>query len=339
MEARARRAIAAIALLISGPAIALMDLATGLEVSFSIFYVIPPVVAGWYLGGRLGVLVALVTGLSWAYAESVARPASLTAALWNRSTRIGVLVAFTYLIDLVHRNQQELRRLLVQREEFLSLVAHELRAPVAAIEIVATGLAATKEQSEPARRALEQLREQARALTSLAEGLLSVGRLEAHPAASDREWIDLRALVLPLAERGPRVLVTAPMSPVPVEANTDVIRRALLNVVDNALKFSEPEQPVEVDLRTEDGHARVRVADHGIGLDPREIPRLFGKYSRLRPARSFTGIGLGLYYAQLAVQAHGGTISAQSAGPGHGATFELQLPLAERPPAETVSRG
>jgi len=339
MDDRAQRAAAAIALLASGLAIALIDITTGLAVSFSIFYVIPPVIAGWYLGGRLGVLVALVTGLSWAYAESVTRPASLTAALWNRTTRIAVLVAFTYLIDLVHRNQQELRRLLVQRDEFLSLVAHELRAPVAAIEIVATGLASTHGLGEPAQRALQQMREQARGLTSLAEGLLSVGRLEAHPAASDRESVDLRALVLALAERGPRVVVTAPMSPVIVEADTDVIRRALLNVVENALKFSEPAQPVEVVLRTENGFACVRVVDHGIGIDSTEIPRLFGKYIRLRSARSFTGIGLGLYYAQLALQAHGGAISAHSAGPRQGATFDLQLPLAQQAVTESASRG
>ena len=336
MNRRVAVAVAATALLVSGPTIALIDLSTGLEVSFSIFYVIPPVVAGWYLGGRLGVLVAIVTGLSWAYAESVARPASFTAALWNRSTRIAVLVAFTYLIDMVHRNQEELRGLLVQRDDFLSLVAHELRAPVAAIEIVATGLAATQQDSEPAHRALQRLHEQARALTSLAEGLLSVGRLEAHPAASDRDLIDLRALVLSLAERGPRVLVTAPMSPVFVQADADVIRRALVNVVDNALKFSGPNQPVEVGLEATDGQARVRVADRGIGLDATEIPRLFGKYARLRSARTFTGIGLGLYYAQLAIRAHGGTISAQSAGPGHGATFDAHLPLA---PAVAESAG
>jgi len=134
-------------------------------------------------------------------------------------------------------------------------------------------------------------------------------------------------------------VVTAPMSPVVVEADTDVIRRALLNVVENALKFSEPAQSVDVDLRVEHGRARVRVVDHGIGLDPTEISRLFAKYSRLRSARSFTGIGLGLYYAQLAVQAHGGAIFAHSAGPGHGATFDLQLPLAQQPPAESANRG
>jgi len=330
--------VATIALLACGPAIALIDLSTGLEVSFSIFYVIPPVIAGWFLGWRAGVLVALLTGASWAYAESISRPASLAAALWNRGTRIVVLVAFTYLIDLVHRNQEELHRLLEQRDEFLSLVAHELRAPVAAIEIVATGIARTQTVSDDARRALQQMREQARGLTALAEGLLSVGRLEAHPVVGERERVDLRALVLALAERTPRVVVTAPMAPVVVEADTEVIRRALMNVVDNALKFSEATQSVEVDLQADDGRAWVRVVDHGIGLERAEIPSLFGKYSRLRSARRFTGIGLGLYYAQLALRAHGGAISADSTGPGQGATFELQLPLARQSVTETPLR-
>jgi chemotaxis family two-component system sensor kinase Cph1 len=330
--------IAAIALLVSGPVIALIDLGTGLEVSFSIFYVIPPVIAGWYLGGRLGIVVALITGLSWAYAESVARPANVAAALWNRSTRIGVLVAFTYLIDLLHRNQRELRRLLVQRDEFLSLVAHELRAPVAAIEIVATGLARAQEVGAAERRALEQLREQARGLTGLAESLLSVGRLEARATVAESESVDLRALVLSVAQTTPRVRATAPMSPVVVDADSDVIRRALMNVVENALKFSDPATPVEVELASDGTHARIRVVDQGIGLDPAEVGRLFHKYSRMRAARSVTGIGLGLYYARLALRAHRGEISADSDGPGHGTTFELQLPLASSSLGGSVAR-
>jgi hypothetical protein len=121
---RAERVIAAIVLLVSGPGIAFIDLTTGLEVSFSIFYVIPPVVAGWYLGGRLGVLVALVTGLSWAYAESVTRPASLAAGLWNRSTRIVVLVRFTYQIDHVQLHHPENLTHHHQRHQYISLVSH-----------------------------------------------------------------------------------------------------------------------------------------------------------------------------------------------------------------------
>lgn len=297
-------------------------------------------VAGWYFGKHLGVLVALLTGLSWAYAESVARPANIAAALWNRSTRIAVLVAFTYLIDLVHRNQEELRRLLAQRDDFLSLVAHELRAPVAAIEIVATGLARTRAVGDAEKRALDQMREQARGLTALAEGLLSVGRLEAHPpTATEREPIDLRPLVLSLAETTPRARVSAPMDPVMVAADSEVIRRALHNVTENALKFSDEEQPIEIDLATDGAEARIRVIDHGIGLDPAAVEGLFRKYGRLPAARSFTGIGLGLYYARMALRAHGGEIVARSDGPGQGATFELRLPVTKAVATEPAARG
>lgn len=339
MDPRAQRVVTTVALLLAGPAIALVDLATGLEISFSIFYVIPPVVAGWYLGARVGVLVAILTGLGWAYAESVTRTASVSAALWNRGTRILVLVAFTYLIDLVHRNQQELRRLVIQRDEFLSLVAHELRAPVAAIEIVATGLAATRGLEHRERRALDQMREQAHGLTALAEGLLSVGKLETHASLSEREEVDLRTLLVSLAEATPRLALTTPMTPVIIDADREVIRRALTNVVENALKFSEATQPVEVQLRAAETHALVRVVDHGIGLEPSEVASLFRKYARMPAAKPFAGIGLGLYYAQLALRAHGGAISASSAGPGRGTTFELQLPLAARRAFVTESSG
>jgi signal transduction histidine kinase len=328
VDARAQRIAGTVGLFIAAPAIAAIDLLTGLEFSFSIFYVIPPVVASWYLGARIGVLVALVTGLSWAYAESVARPAGLSAALWNRGTRILVLVAFTYLIDLVHRNQQELRRLLVQRDEFLALVAHELRAPVAAIEIVATGLARGRPVEDRERRALEQMRDQARGLTALAESLLAVGKLESHKSTPEREDVDLRALLVTIAESTPRLRLTAPMNPVVVAADRDVLRRALTNVVDNALKFSEPSETVELDLQAADAHAAVRVIDHGIGMAAGDLAGLFRKYGRLPAAKRFAGIGLGLYYAQLALRAHGGAITASSAGPGRGTTFELRLPLA-----------
>ncbi len=326
-RASAQRLLA-VALLAAGPLIALLDLASGLEISFSIFYVVPPVVAGWYVGSRVGIAVAIVTGLSWAYAESVTRTAGLPAAIWNRGTRVLVLVAFTYLVALVRRNQNELRRLLAQRDEFLSLVAHELRAPVAAIDIVATGLTRTATLDEREHRALDQLREQTRRLTTLAESLLSVGRLEAGIGHLEKREFDLRELLLALASDESRVALTTPMIPVVVRADREVIRRAVMNVLDNALKFSDPGSPVEVHLERAAGSATVRILDHGIGFDPADVDRLFRKYSRTSDAAHIPGVGLGLYFTRLALAAHGGGIAARSDGRGRGSTFQLQLPLA-----------
>jgi signal transduction histidine kinase len=326
---RTRAAAVATALLIAAPAIAVVDLASGLEFSFSIFYVIPAVVAAWFFGRGLGVAVSIVTGLSWAYAESVTRVASLPAATWNRGTRILVLIAFAYLIDLVRRHQEDLRKLLTQRDEFLSLIAHELRAPVAAIEIVATGLTRAPDLGARERHALDQLRDQAHGLAGLAEGLLSVGQLEAGLGRLDRHELDLRAVVTAAAAGDPRVRTTVPDAPVVVAADPDAIRRAIVNVVGNALKFSPAGRSVEVTLVSDPGWATLRVTDEGIGLDSADVRRLFRKYGRIRSDTTahIPGVGLGLYFTRLVMDAHGGTIDARSPGPGEGATFELRLPL------------
>ncbi|HLZ48586.1 MAG TPA: HAMP domain-containing sensor histidine kinase [Candidatus Limnocylindria bacterium] len=333
MRRRAPRALAVIGLVLAAPAIALIDLTTGLEFSFSIFYVIPPVAAAWYFGRELGIGVSVVTGLSWAYAESVARVASLPAATWNRGTRVLVLIAFAYLIDLVHRHQNELRRLLTQRDEFLSMVAHELRAPVAAIEIVAAGLAQDADLHADKARSLDRLRDQAHGLAGLAESLLSVGQLEAGVGRLDMRDIDLRSILVALGDGEHRLTITVPDEPVYVNADADALRRAIVNVVGNALKFSSPDRRVDIVLQAAPSMATVRVTDHGIGLEPAEVGRLFLKYGRMRTEGTahIPGVGLGLYFTRLVLAAHGGSIDATSPGRGSGSTFELHVPRSNGP--------
>lgn len=332
-------------MLLAAPAIAVTDLAAGLEFSFSIFYVIPPVAAAWYFGRTLGITVSIVTGLSWAYAESVTRVASVPAATWNRGTRILILIAFAYLIDLVQRHQHELRRLLAQRDEFLSLIAHELRAPVAAIEIVATGLAQAPDLGAGERHSLDRLRDQAHGLAGLAEGLLSVGQLEAGLGRLEPRQLDLRSILTRLADDEPRLRLTVPDAPVLVTVDPDAVLRGIVNVVGNALKFSPASESVTVVLDAAAGWATLRVSDRGVGLDRAEAGRLFVKYGRIRTADNahVPGVGLGLYFTRLVMQAHGGSIQATSGGHGSGSTFELRLPVSgaavsERPPGTRGAR-
>jgi len=153
------KTIVATSLVLVVPAIGLIDLSTGLEYSFSMFYVLPTVAAAWYIGRTFGIGVAILTGLTWGYAESAVRIASLPAGIWNRGTRLLILVALAYLVDLIRRHQEDLRGLLVQRDEFLSLVAHELRAPVSAIEVLAAGLARAPALGADERRTVGQLLE------------------------------------------------------------------------------------------------------------------------------------------------------------------------------------
>jgi len=326
------KTIVAASLLLVVPAIGLIDLATGLEYSFSMFYVLPTVAAAWYVGRTFGIGVAILTGLTWAYAESTVRIASLPAGIWNRGTRLLILVALAYLVDLIRRHQEDLRALLVQRDEFLSLVAHEVRAPVSAIEILAAGLARAPTLGADERRTVGRLLEQAHGLTGLAEDLLAVAQLEGGSGHLGPSTFDLRSVLTGLCANEPRVQLTLPDRPIPVYADRDKIRSAALNVLSNALKFSEDSVEVEATL-WHDGRAVVRVTDHGIGLEPEEVRRLFRKYGRIRNAltRHIPGVGLGLYFTYLVMTAHGGRVGATSAGRGKGSTFELELPSAVIP--------
>lgn len=316
-------------------AIGFVDVSTGPAYSFSIFYVLPTAAAAWYLGRGAGVAVGVVSGLSWDLSDSVIRTEDLAASTWNGLTRVAVFATLAYLtatlrtlIGSLRRSQSELRELLVQRDEFLSLMAHEVRSPVSAIEAVATGLFSSPTLGERERRALRQLLGQARDLSTLAEGVLSANQLDAGLAQLEPETIELVALVTDIAEPHQRVRLDVPGVPITVTADRNALRRAIANLVDNALKFSEDDQPVEIRVRQAGGGTFIQVVDQGIGLAPDEASKLFQKHSRIRhgPTERVQGVGLGLYLTRLIVEAHKGSVSVDSAGRGRGATFSLWIP-------------
>jgi signal transduction histidine kinase len=314
------------------------DLRSGSAYHLSIFYVIPTAAAGWYLGRRFGLLAGVVAGVNWDIADSVMRTDDVAASLWNSLTRIVIFAALAYLtgtmrvlLEDLRRSQDDLRELLAKREEFLSLMAHELRAPVAAIEAVATGLLAAPALADRERRSMRRLVGQARSLSTLAEGVLAVGRLDAGFAAHlEMERFDVRDLANELAEEQARVRVEAPAEPVTITADRNALGRAVANLVQNALKFSPDEREVVVAVRRGSGGAFIQVVDQGIGLSRDEASRLFRKYARIRrdDAERVEGAGLGLYFTRLIVEAHGGMATVDSDGHGHGSTFSIWLPAA-----------
>jgi len=226
----------------------------------------------------------------------------------------------------------ELRTVDRQREEFLSLLAHELRNPIAAIDALAAGLGrlgSTPDQRE----ALLALRRQGHTLRRLAEDLLAIGRLEAGSLELHCVASDLGRIVSDIVARCPepaRLRVDLPATPVIAEADPLRAGQMIDNLVRNALSYSAPATPVHVAVRRDAGSARVLVRDHGVGLHPEELAALFRKYGRVRNERtaSVEGVGLGLYLTRLLAEAHGGTISAESEGPGLGSTFAISLPIA-----------
>lgn len=330
--------VATIAMLVSIAVIGLIDLTTGRPYSFSVAYVLPTAAGAWYLGRLVGVTAAVFSGLTWGIADHLVRAYGLDATVWNGLVRVAVFSALAYLIDALRhfietlrRSQVELSDLLTQREQFLSLMAHELRAPVAAIEIVATGLTDAPDLGERERRALGQLLRQARSLSSLAQGVLTASQLEAGTMELDPEPFDLGQLVAEAGEGQSRIQVRPPDVPVLVVADRAAILRAVTNLLGNALKFSGPEQPVTVSLGLEGNEAVVEVTDFGVGLAAEESDRLFQKYARIRtPATArIDGVGLGLYFTRLILMAHGGSVSVRSLGHDFGSTFMLKLPILE----------
>jgi two-component system CheB/CheR fusion protein len=213
------------------------------------------------------------------------------------------------------------------------LMAHELRAPVAAIEVVAAGLSEAPALGARERRALTQLRGQARSLSALAEGVLTANQLDAGTMQLEPETFDVCGLISQIAEPLGRVSVTCPAESVLVRADPDALQRALSNLVSNALKFSPFEDMVQVIIDRDERETRIDISDQGIGLSAEDAGRLFTKYSRIRDERtaSIEGVGLGLYFTRLIVEAHGGTVTAHSRGAGEGSTFSVHLPHVNAP--------
>ena len=222
-----------------------------------------------------------------------------------------------------------------QTRRFAADAAHELRTPLAALRGgIEVALRAERTPVEY-RRVLASSLEEVERLIRLAEDLLLLSRSSAGPDVI-REPVDLEPLLLDVFDAGARLGQAAgvsvridAMAPAPVRGDGAALRRALLNLVENAIKYTPPGGKVELGLATQDGMAVVGVADTGIGFAPGDADRIFEPFVRLDAARARDtgGAGLGLAIARSIAVAHGGTLSAESR-PGAGSRFVLRLPLA-----------
>lgn len=228
------------------------------------------------------------------------------------------------------------------RSEFLGMVGHELRTPVTVIK----GLAAVELRRdfdvEEARESFSDILRSANALQELTENVLDMSRIEAGAFSVEPEPVDLRAVVKEAHDtfsRGPRareVEVSLPDPLLDVQADRRRVVQVLLNLLDNAAKFSPPDAPIVIRADYDEGYATVRVVDRGRGIAPEALPSLFQKFSRIHGASGDpSGSGLGLAICKGIVESHGGRIWAESAGEGAGCTFLFTLPLVEdRAPVE-----
>ena len=226
-----------------------------------------------------------------------------------------------------------------RKDEFLAMLAHELRNPLSAIGAALAVQEARARGDETSVRVQETLSRQTRHLARLVDDLLDVsrithGKIELRRAVVDLVELTRRALAAaePLMEaRGTRLEVTLPASPLPVDADVLRIEQVIVNLLGNAAKFSPPGEAVQVTLAEEDAPPRavLRVRDHGIGIAPSMLESIFDMFVQVdqSAARSRGGLGIGLTMVKKLVGLHGGTVTAHSGGEGRGATFTVRLPL------------
>lgn len=230
----------------------------------------------------------------------------------------------------------EARHNLRVRSDFVANVSHELRTPVGAMSVLAETIASADDPEVVDRLSQRMLREATR-LADTIEDLLALAKLESGPI-SEPETIDLTSVATMAVERSgeaaaqrgvPVSVVADPDGPVLVDGDQGQLVAAVANLVDNAIKYSDPAGVVEVRLGTVDGTlAELSVADNGIGIPARDLERIFERFYRVDSGRSREtgGTGLGLSIVRHAVRNHRGTIDVESTE-GHGSTFTLRFPL------------
>jgi signal transduction histidine kinase/CheY-like chemotaxis protein len=237
-----------------------------------------------------------------------------------------------------------------RKDEFLAVLSHELRNPLAPIRNSIYLLEHAREGTEPAARAREVLRRQTDQMTRLVEDLLDVSRIKRGKITLKRERLDLRDVVRKtmddlrsLFEQGNLELrVEEPADPVWVDGDAVRLAQVLGNLLQNAVKFTGEGGTVTVGLDASDQHATLSVRDTGAGMNPGQEQRMFEPFEQggHDVARTWGGLGLGLALVKGLVELQEGSVSAKSEGPGRGSEFVITLPIAEppSPPAQTTYR-
>ncbi len=238
------------------------------------------------------------------------------------------------------RLYEELRGNDQRKDEFLAMLAHELRNPLAAISN-ATKLLSRTGFGEHGEWSLDIITRQMRHLTRLIDDLLDVSRISRGKIDLRRDLIDatpvldsasatVRALV---EERKHTLELAIDRGNLWVSADPTRLEQVVVNLLNNAAKYSENAGRIRLEARTEGDQVVIRVEDQGVGIPPEKLPQMFELFAQgdRSLARSEGGLGIGLTVVKKLVELHGGTIQARSEGIGQGSEFTIRLPAATPP--------
>jgi two-component system phosphate regulon sensor histidine kinase PhoR len=235
---------------------------------------------------------------------------------------------------VVVRDVTDLRRLEQQRDEYLALISHDLRNPLAAMSLFVQTLTRSLEKKGLAEdvHIAGRVARNVRRMTTMIEELSESTSLEASGVTLRRVPVDLRELVVGVvhdmddAQAGRITIETEDASPLRVFADVSRLERVVGNLFTNALKYSAEDAPVKARLARRGSEVELEVTDVGIGIAPESLKMLFERYYRTAGGKArAAGLGLGLYIARLIVEGHGGRIEVSSQV-GKGSTFRVILP-------------
>jgi signal transduction histidine kinase len=302
-------------------------------------------------GKKLGVLIASVFAMAiaaltgWFMSRRVTHPVlvlehathqmeqgdlSVRVQLKNEKQQefLSLANSFNGMAEQVEQTVSTLRA-------FVADAAHELHTPLTALQ-ANLELARDEKNASARTRYLSRVQEQAQRLEALVKSLLDLSRIEAAESKSDFAPVDFNQLVSEVGEQfASRAEQTghefnmsiAAEGPVTMNGNEEQLRQVLINLLENALKFTPRKGSITLGLERKENQVLVTVTDTGIGIPPEDLPKLFGRFHRGRNSSAFPGNGLGLAIVKAIVEVHGGTMQAHSAGKDAGSTFSITLPL------------
>ncbi len=245
----------------------------------------------------------------------------------------------------VQEVEQEGRRM----QEFIAMLAHELRNPLAPIRNAVSLLQDPRLDLTARQKATSVMDRQLGLLTHLVDDLLDVGRIATGKILLRDELIDYRRVVMlsvesarhAIDERGHALAVELPEGPIAMRGDPTRLTQALLNLLTNAAKYTQDRGRLGLKVGVEETMVVTEVTDNGRGVAPEARERIFDLFTQERQAGgpSDPGLGIGLALARALIQQHGGQLSVESPGAGHGSTFRIRLPIGNTAPADPAVAG
>jgi PAS domain S-box-containing protein len=290
-------------------------------------------------GGGRGEGRSLLTSLD-DFREIEVRTAGGGRRIWRiRTSSLGLLPDDRNTFVTMGLDLTDIRRADEQKDEFLAVLGHELRNPLAALS---SGLELQRHHDDLERRAgiHEMMGRQVRHLSRLLDDLLDVSRISRGKITLQPELVSLNQAVErvveehrggPGAGEGPRITLVMPPREIPVFADPTRLHQILGNLLGNAVKYTPEDGRIWVAVERDEEGVAVRVRDSGLGMEQHEIDTVFEPFRQLGSSdgRQRGGLGLGLTLVRQLAGLHGGSVTGASRGRGHGSTFVLRLPVSE----------